>query len=151
MRRAGSLCRDLGTLVKCNKNQLCEYMTTEPVRLAGSQYCGIPGGNFPSNPACRAARRIQQARTRTEGNILLMRIASNLYIKMAAPGWPSSCNTGIKVASAELASPIASPAHVIRPLLWVELSRSLHVKAWSLPLSRFVYERIRLNLINPGI
>ena len=31
---AGSLCRDLGTLVKCNKNELCDYMTTEQARLA---------------------------------------------------------------------------------------------------------------------
>ena len=35
MNQAGSLCRDAGTLVKCNKNQLCDYMTTEPARLAG--------------------------------------------------------------------------------------------------------------------
>ena len=44
-----------------------------------------------------------------------MRIASNLYIKMATPVWPFSYNTGIKVTSAEL----ASPAYVMRPLLWV--------------------------------
>ena len=41
---------------------------------------------------------------------------------------------------------IASPAHVIRPLLGVELSRSLHV-----PLLWFAYERKRLNLINPRV
>ena len=38
MSQAGSLCRDLGTLyilVKRNKNQLCDYMTDEPARLAG--------------------------------------------------------------------------------------------------------------------
>ena len=53
----------------------------------GSQYCdaGITGGNFPSNHGCRAARRMSQARNRTAGNTLFMRIAS--------------------------------PAHVIRPLL----------------------------------
>ena len=44
----------------------------------------------------------------TAGNTLLMSIASNLYIKMAAPVLPFSCNTGIKI-SAEL----ASPAHMI--------------------------------------
>ena len=33
MSRAGSLCRDLGTLVKRNKNQLYDYMTTEPARV----------------------------------------------------------------------------------------------------------------------
>ena len=71
------------------------------------------GRNFPSNHACQAARRMNQARIKTVGNTLLMRIASNLYIKMAAPGWPFSSNTMIKVTSAEL----VSPAHVIRPLL----------------------------------
>ena len=58
---------------------------------------------------------MNQARDRTAGNTLLMRIASNLYIKMVAPVWPFSCNTEIKVTSAG----IASPAGVIRPLLWV--------------------------------
>ena len=40
---------------------------------------------------------MKQAINRTAGNTLLLRIASNLYIKMAAPGWPFSCNTGIKI------------------------------------------------------
>ena len=34
MSRAGSLFRDLGTLVKRNKIKLCDYTTTEPARLA---------------------------------------------------------------------------------------------------------------------
>ena len=63
---------------------------------------------------------MNQARNRTAGNALLMHTAS-----MATSGWPGSCNTGIRVTSAEL----ASPAHAIRPSLWVVLSRSLHVKA----------------------
>ena len=67
-------------------------MTTEPAQLAG-----IPGGNFSSSHACRAARRMNQERNRTACNALFIRIAS--------------------------------PAHVIRPLLEVVLSRSLHVKA----------------------
>ena len=50
---------------------------------------------------------------RTAGNTLLMRIVSNLYIKVAAPGWPSSDNTKTKITSAEL----ASLAFVIRPLV----------------------------------
>ena len=127
MSRAGSLCRNLGTLVKRTKNQLCDFMTTEPARLAEIPvlWCRDPGWKFPSNHPCRAARWMNQARNRTAGNTLLMCIASNLYIKLAAPGWLFSCNTGIKVTSAEQ----ASPAHVIRPLLWVVLSRSLHVKA----------------------
>ena len=64
-----------------------------------------------------AARRMNQTKNRTEGNTLLMRTASNLYIKMAALSWPGSYNTGIKVISAELASPTkqSSPAHVTRP------------------------------------
>ena len=49
---------------------------------------GIPAGNFSSNHACRVARRMNQARNRTAGNTLLMRIASNLYMKMAASGCP---------------------------------------------------------------
>ena len=79
MSRSVSLCRDPGTLVKCNKSQLCDYMTTEPARLAE---------NFQSNHACKAAPRMNQARNRTASNILLMRAASNLYINMAAVGWP---------------------------------------------------------------
>ena len=35
MSQAGSLCRDPGTLVKHNKNQLSDYMTTELAWLAG--------------------------------------------------------------------------------------------------------------------
>ena len=34
-----------------------------------------------------------------------MHIASNLYIKMAVPGWPFSCSTGIKVTSARASQP----------------------------------------------
>ena len=112
MSQAGSLCKDLRTSVTRNKNHLCDYMSTEPARLAGipAVFAGRRG----------AARRINQARNRTTGNTLIMLV---LYIKMAAPGWPFSCNTGIKVTSAEL----ASPAHVIRPLLQGVLLRSLHV------------------------
>ena len=54
-----------------------------------------------------------------------MHTASNLYIKMAAPGWLFSCNNRINVTSQKL----ASPAHVFRPILRVVLSCSLHVKA----------------------
>ena len=76
---AASFCRDPGTLVKRNKNQLCDYMTTELARLAR-----IPGGNFPSNHACQAARRMNQRETGQRVTPLMR---------------------------------IASPAHVIRPLL----------------------------------
>ena len=51
---------------------------------------------------------MNQARNRTAGNTRLMRIASNLHTKMTAPGWPFSCNTGIKVTSAEVACPPGS-------------------------------------------
>ena len=49
---------------------------------------------------------------------MLMRTASNLYIKMTALGWPSLCNTEVKVTLAELASATkrASLARVMRPL-----------------------------------
>ena len=41
--RAGSVCRDLGTSVKHNKNQLRDYMTIGPARLA----------EIPASPAKR--------------------------------------------------------------------------------------------------
>ena len=44
-----------------------------------------------------------------------------------------------------------SPAHVIRPLLWVVLSRSLHVKALEFGAFGFVFEKRRLHLINPRV
>ena len=71
MRQAGPLCRKPGTLVKRNKNQLCDYMTTEPARLAGIPvlWCLDPGGNFPSNHPFRAARGLNQAKNRRTGNI----------------------------------------------------------------------------------
>ena len=40
----------------------------------------IPGGNFPSNQACRAARRMNQARNKTAGNTLFMRIAPPAHV-----------------------------------------------------------------------
>ena len=56
MSRAGSLCRDLGTLVKRNKNQLCDYMTTEPARVAWlvyvREYC-VPIVTLNQNKRCR--------------------------------------------------------------------------------------------------
>ena len=54
-----------------------------------------------------------------------MHTASNLYIKMVAPGCLFSCKTTINVTSQKL----ASPAHVFRPILRAVLSCSLHVKA----------------------
>ena len=85
MSQAGPPCRYPGTLVKRNKNKLCGCFIWQPSQpgLLGSKYqdTRIPGGNFPSNNARRAARRMNQARNRTAGNTLLMRIASNLYTK----------------------------------------------------------------------
>ena len=71
--------------------------------------------------ACWATRRMNQARKRTASNTLLIHAPSNLYIKMAASGLPSSCNTGVKVTLAEL----ASPGHLIRSLLLGVLPCSL--------------------------
>ena len=97
MSRTGSLCRYLGTLVKRNKNQLRLY--DNKASQLGSQDCDaeIPGGNFPSNQACRVApaNEPSEKTQRTAGNTLVMRIASNLHIKMAASGWPFSCNNAI--------------------------------------------------------
>ena len=60
---------------------------------------------------------------------------------MAALGWPFSYNTEIK----------ASSAHEIRPLLWVVLSRSLHMK--TLQFAAFVVRvwKNTTNLINPRV
>ena len=81
MRRSGLLCRDPNTLVERNKKSTLRLYDNQ-----ASQVSWDPGWKFPiSNRACRAARRLNQARNRTAGNTLLMRIAS--------------------------------PAHVIRPLL----------------------------------
>ena len=123
-RQAGPLCRKPGTLDKRNKNQLCDYMTTEPARLAGIPvlWCLDPGGNFPSNHPFRAARGLNQAKNGRTGNTLFMGIAFQ--------------------------------AHVIRPLLWVVLSRSLHVKLWN---CRFCgscvreYDRIRFAREDVGL
>ena len=49
-------------------------MTTKPARIAG-----IPGGDFPSNHACKAARRMNQARNRAVGNTLFMRTPSPVH------------------------------------------------------------------------
>ena len=62
---------------------------------------------------------MNQAGNGAAGNTLLMHTASNLYMKMAALGWPGSCTTVIKATSEKL----ASPGNVIRPLF--VLSRSL--------------------------
>ena len=96
-----SLCRDLGTFVKPKNNQLCDYMTTERTRLTGIPvlWCRDAAGNFPSSHACQTVRWMNHSRTRTTGNTPLVRIASNPYIKMVAPDWLGSCNTGIKVTS----------------------------------------------------
>ena len=82
------------------------WQLSEPGRLAGIPvlWCRDPAGNFPSYHACRAVRWMNQSRNRTTGSTPLFRTVSNPYIKMAAPGWPGSYNTKIKVTSAELPS-----------------------------------------------
>ena len=47
------------------------------------------------------------------GGKLMQQESLLCVLGMAAPGWPGSCNTGIKVTSVEL----ASSANVIRPSL----------------------------------
>ena len=74
---AGSLCGKPGTLVTRNKNHLCDYMTTEPALLARHpSIMMIPGGNFLGNHACWEAQWMAQARNRTAGSTLFMRVAS---------------------------------------------------------------------------
>ena len=60
MSRAGSLCRDLGTLVKRNKNQLCDFVTTEPARVAWLVYVRasyVPIATLNQNKRCLFGRR----------------------------------------------------------------------------------------------
>ena len=66
---------------------------------------------------------------------------------MAAPGRPGSCIKGTKVTSAEL----ASPDHVIRLYYELYCHAVRTWKLWSLPLSWFVYEKNRLDLISPRV
>ena len=62
---SGSLCRYPGSLIKRNKNQLCEYMTAESAHLA--RIPAWQAGNFPCNHTRRssAASKISD---RTVGN-----------------------------------------------------------------------------------
>ena len=58
MRRAGSVCRDLGATVKHTKNQLRDYMEKSQPGQQGSRYrdAGIPARraeNLPCNRDCR--------------------------------------------------------------------------------------------------
>ena len=101
---ACSLCRDFGTLNQRNKNRLCDYMTTEPARLAGITVLWCWESRLLGSPANQ-----NQARNGTGCNTLL-----TTHIKIAASkGSPGSCNTRIKVISVEP----ASPAHIIRSFL----------------------------------
>ena len=52
---------------------------------------------------------MNQSRTRATDNTSLLLTASNPYTKMAAPGWPGSCNISIKVTLVELAIPSPPP------------------------------------------
>ena len=70
--------------------RLYDNRASQPDRLAGILVLWCRDLGIPSNHACRAARRMNQARNRTAVNTLFMRIASNRYIKMAAPGQPFS-------------------------------------------------------------
>ena len=59
MRRAGPVCRDLGTSVKRTKNQFCDYLEISQPGQLGSWYCdaGIPARraeNLSCNRDCQA-------------------------------------------------------------------------------------------------
>ena len=116
----------------------------------------MSGGNFPSNNDCRATRRTNPARNRTAGNTLLKRIVSNLYIiNIVALGWPFSWNTEIKVTSAELASLTTGPVRLMWSGPYCELYCHAVCTGESFGIccfgAWFVYERIRVNLINPRV
>ena len=68
---------------------------------------------------------MNQARNRTAGKTLFMRIASDLYKK--ARRFLVTDSLQIKPSGSGDKN---GPAHVIRPLLWLVMSRSLHVKAY---------------------
>ena len=76
-----------------------------------------------------------------------MHTASNLYIKMAAPGWLFSCNTSINAPRKSY------PARLMCSGPYWELY--CHAvctwKLWNLLFSWFVYERNRLDLIKPRV
>ena len=60
MRRAGSVCRDLGTSVKHIKNQVCDYMEKSQPSKLGTRHrdTGISASraeNVPCNRDCRAS------------------------------------------------------------------------------------------------
>ena len=94
---AGSLYRDLGILVKLNKKQLCGGNRGSPVSWDPSIVTpGFRVEIFQVITLERQPCEWTKRETRQRGNTLLMPIASNLYIKMAAPGWSFLCNTGIK-------------------------------------------------------
>ena len=105
MSQAGSLCRDLGTLVTRNKKYVNR---ASPVSWDPSVV--MPGIRVETFQRLLGGTANKPSEKQNTGNTLIMLV---LYIKMAAPDLPFSCNTGIKVTSAELASPV----HVIRPLL----------------------------------
>ena len=50
-----SVCRDLDKFVKCNKNQLCDYMTTGPSRLAEIPVSRCRAEIFPCNHVWQAS------------------------------------------------------------------------------------------------
>ena len=91
-------------------------MKTKPARLA----------KIPVEIFHWVAQQMNQERNRTVSNTqLMMRFASNLSTKNGGSGLALFMKYVTKVNSAEL----ASPALVIRPLLWDVLSCSLHMKA----------------------
>ena len=82
-----------------------------------------------------------------------MRGPSNLYIKMAAPGWPGSWNTGIKVTSAaELANPtnLASPDQVA-PTVSCIVTQFARESFGIWRFCAFCMREIDFNLVNPRV
>ena len=122
MSRAGSLYRDSGTLVKRNKNQLCDYMTTEPA-FSWDPGSVMPGSQVAIFQVITLSRRPGKWTKQETGQwVTHCSWALLTWLMWSGPYWELYC-------------------HAVCTWIWFGIS----------PLSQFVYERIRLDLINPRV
>ena len=145
MSRAGSLCRDPGTLVKRNKNQFCDYISWDPSIQC---YAGIPGGSLLSNHGCRATRRMNQARNRTAGNTLFMGI--DCWLMWSVPYCELYCHAVCTWKLWNLPRSWFVYGRIqlnLIDLRVLKIERSLHVKMLDRERKQLVYEVILLNKI----
>ena len=115
--RAGSLYRKLGTLLKRNKNQLCDDNQASPV--SWDPHIVMPGSRVEIFQVITLAGR------------------PGKWTKWETGQWVTHCSCAL-----------------LPRLMWSGPYCELYChavctwKLWNLPLSWFVYERTRLNLIN---